>query len=406
MRKRADGEGTYVCEKRKNKKTGHVTEIWRYIVTNEDKRKAFSASGKGAKAAAKAKYDAWAKEQQDALMTISEDITLGAWLDKYLLNCRKGTMKDTSYHQLELLAADFPAELRGKKVSGIAPIELQAFLNAFSSKASKSYTDKMAGLIKATFIEAQENNLCSQNPARKLKTPEVRQNPKQAFSAQEAAAICEYAKTYHKSIAQNALVKRAGLLTGAAIITLLCTGLRRGELLGLMWNDVEGNKIKVNRAVYLDHDEETGKMIPKTEEYLAKTKRSLRTVPLPALVKEQIEWLPHRGLYIFSSESGGIMNPRNFNRSYDSFFRNFIKDNPKFRKLDVHECRHTFATLALENGADIRTVQLILGHEDIKTTAGYTHPKFSVLTSASNGMLKSIGALPPKKIKKKDEKSG
>jgi integrase len=397
MRKRADNEGTYSYDKGK--------EMWRYIVCAAGKRKSFAATGKGAKAAAKAKYDAWVKERDGASNTVSDNMLLGEWLDMYLINCRKGTMKDTSCHQLELLSADFPADLRGKKVSSIAPIELQAFLNKYSEKSSKSYTDKMAGLIKAAFSEAQENNLCSKNPARKLKTPSVHQGPRQSFTAKEAAIICEYAKTYHQSIKQNALAKRAGLMTGAEVITLLCTGLRRGELLGLMWGDAKDNKLIVNRAVYIDTDED-GKQRPKTDEYHAKTTGSLRTIPLPELAKNAIEALPHHGLYIFSSESGGIMSPRNFNRAYDAFFKNLQKDYPNFRKLHVHECRHTFATLAQQNGADIRSVQLILGHEDIKTTAGYTHPEFSTLAAASDSMIRAIGAAPPKKSKGKTKLLG
>ena len=224
----------------------------------------------------------------------------------------------------------------------------------------------MAGLIKAAFSEAQENNLC---------------------------------------IKQNALAKRAGLMTGAEVNYLLCTGLRRGELLGLMWGDAKDNKLIVNRAVYIDTDEDR-KQRPKTDEYHAKTTGSLRTIPLPELAKNAIEALPHRGLYIFSSESGGIMSPRNFNRAYDAFFKNLQKDYPNFRKLHVHECRHTFATLAQQNGADIRSVQLILGHEDIKTTAGYTYPEFSTLAAASDSMIRAIGAAPPKKSKGKTKLLG
>lgn len=84
------------------------------------------------------------------------------------------------------------------------------------------------------------------------------------------------------------------------------------------------------------------------------------------------------------------MNPRNFNRSYDAFFENLRKEHSEIKQLGVHECRHTCATLMLEAGVDIRIVQEILGHEDIKTTARYTHPDFSTMELASGQFLNSI----------------
>ena len=84
------------------------------------------------------------------------------------------------------------------------------------------------------------------------------------------------------------------------------------------------------------------------------------------------------------------MNPRNFNRSYDSFMENLRKEHPEVRDLNPHECRHTFATLSQENGAPIKDVQLMLGHAKIETTAKYTHPDFSELEKSSNKLINAV----------------
>lgn len=395
-KKRADGEGSWSYDEKK--------DMWRYRVKIGEKTKVvdgktvkvpiykpFSATGKGAKAAAKQKYEEWkATQESGTVITVSPSTTLGEWMKMYLESYRKGTMKDTSYHQLEILIEKFPPELNSKKVCDIAPIELQLFLNNFAVTASKAYTDKMTGLLKAAFGEAQDNGLCARNPTRKMKEPKKTEVPKQSFTAKEVELICRFAETYHQDEPESSLRKRAGLLTGAAVITLLLTGLRRGELLGLMWSDIKDNRLTVNRAVFLEKDKETGKYHPVVQEYEAKTKKSLRTVPLPPKAKEMIDELPHRGLYIFSSESGGLMDPHNFNRGYSTFFDNLYKQFPNVRHLHVHECRHTCATLILESGVDIRVVQEILGHEDIKTTAGYTHPNFTTMEQASERFVGSI----------------
>ncbi|MEI3103409.1 MAG: tyrosine-type recombinase/integrase [Oscillospiraceae bacterium] len=55
-----------------------------------------------------------------------------------------------------------------------------------------------------------------------------------------------------------------------------------------------------------------------------------------------------------------------------------------------HCCRHTFATLTREAGADIRVIQELLGHSDIKTTARYSHADFSSMQSAVLGLKDAI----------------
>ncbi len=395
-RKRFDGEGSYTYIEDK--------DLWRYRVTVGERtkvvkgkkikapiQKVFSATGKGGAKAAREKYDTWKKEQEPgAVITVSPSTTFGAWMGMYLESYRKDAIKDTSYHQLELLIKKLPADLCAKKVCDIAPIELQLFLNTFAVNASKSYTDKMTGLLKAAFDEAQDNGLCVRNPTRKLKKPKKVVEPKQSFTVEEVETICRFAETYHQDEPNGSLRKRAGLMTGAAIITLLLTGLRRGELLGLMWSDIKGNQLSVNRAVFLEKNKDTGLYHPVVHEYEAKTEKSLRTIPLPGQAKAAIDRLPRRGLYVLSSEMGGIMNPRNFNRSYASFFANLYEEHPEVRQLHVHECRHSCATLVLESGVDIRVVQEILGHEDIKTTAGYTHPNFTTMEQASSRFINSI----------------
>jgi integrase len=315
------------------------------------------------------KYKEFIKEQKANTFTVSPDITLKSWSKKYLVSCRKDSgMKASSYHQLELLVKKISEDLMKKKVSEIKKIELQSFINEFSKDASKSYTDKMYSLICAMFTEAVENDVCQKDPARKLKRPQKRQLPRASYQRTEVETIMEFALTYRKHTKSDK-INRGAILISTAVITLLDTGIRRGELLGLMPPDVEDTVLHIRRGVYLGEDG-----VPTVDDGIAKTYASIRDVPIDKELADLIRAIPKRGLYIFSSYSGRIMYPKNFERAYNTFFRSLRTAHPEVRKLTPHCCRHTFATLSQRNGANIRSVQLALGHTNINTTAIYSHP--------------------------------
>ena len=242
-------------------------------------------------------------------------LTLGDWLPVWLASYKKGTMKETSFHQLELLSRLIPAHIMACPLPDIRPLDLQAFFNAFAGTASKSYMDKMRFMLNALFTEAIDNDLCGKNPMRKVKIPRVQEQTRESFTFEEIKIILSYAMGY-----SNARI-------AAAIITLLLTGLRRGELLGLKWSDLTNNTLTVNRAVYLEHGS------PRVEEHRAKTLASLRTIPLLPEVSYKLHTLPRVGEFIFCTRNGTLIHPRNFSRDYNTFFRHLWEDEPDVRRL-------------------------------------------------------------------------
>lgn len=283
-----------------------------------------------------------------------------------------GTMKEHSYHQLELLERQIPQELKDRELSEILPMELQQFVNSFGKDASKSYLDKMRVLLRGLFLDAMDNGLCDHDPTKRLRFPRKQEEPRDVFTAQEVACILDFAMDYpHRRI-------------GTAVMTLLLTGIRRGELLGLTWDDLDRDTLTINRGVYV----ENGK--PVVQEHVAKTTGSLRTIPLLPELSHFLHALPENGQYIFGTQNGTLMHPRNFSRDYAAFFKALRLEHPEVRKLSVHCCRHTFATLSLTNGTDIRIVQQLLGHTNIQTTARYTHPDLPAMRRAVNGVKNTL----------------
>lgn len=302
-------------------------------------------------------------------------MTLREWVPIWMESYKLGTIKERSYHQIELLAGKLPEDMMDMELAEIKPLHLQKFVNAFAAGVSKSYMDKMRVLLHGLFSDALDNGYIDRDPAAKLRFPQKIEKPRQSFTEYETQKIITFAMQYrYRRIA-------------VAVLVLLFTGIRRGELLGLKWNDITDSTLTVRRGVYQEH----GKAM--VEDYVAKTSKSLRTVPLMPEVAHLVQTLPRKGEFVFGTRSGSLWHPRNFSRDYKSFFKALRDDYPEVRLLSTHCCRHSFATLTMDFGADIRIVQQLLGHSDINTTARYTHPDMGIMQKAVTGMRD--GLFPP-----------
>jgi integrase len=301
-----------------------------------------------------------------------EAMTLGEWIPQWLKAYKFGTIKERSYHQLELLVRRLPDELLDMELATIKPMQLQRFVNEFSEGVSKSYMDKMRVLLHGLFSTAVDNGLLTHDPSARLRIPQIIEKPRESFSEADMQKIVTFAMGYPN--------RRVAV----AVMTLLFTGIRRGELLGLKWEDVTDNTLTVRRGVFLIG----GKAV--VEDYMAKTATSLRTLPLMPEVAHLVKTLPHNGEFIFGTSTGTLWHPRNFSRDYDKFFKALREEYPDVPFLSIHCCRHSFATLTLAAGADVRVVQQLLGHSDINTTARYTHPDMGIMQRAVSGMKENL----------------
>ena len=162
----------------------------------------------------------------------------------------------------------------------------------------------------------------------------------------------------------------------------LATGLRRGELLGLKWEDIDRERgdLRVRRQI--------ARIDGKIGETPLKTKNAYRTLPL---AKDTIDVLNQQkkkvgsSPWVFPSASGGPMSP-------DSVLHMLhrVLKRAGLPKLRFHDLRHTFATLALQNGVDIKTVSGMLGH----FSAGFTLDTYAhVTTSAQKETANTMGNL-------------
>lgn len=203
---------------------------------------------------------------------------------------------------------------------------------------SRTTTSRKASSVRAFYGDAVTRGLVSANPFDGVSTPKLRKPLPHVMPARSMAAAIEAIDTSDP----------AGLRDRALIETLYATGLRVSELASLRTQDTGRDTVTVKGK--------GGKF---------------RTVPLGRPAQRALDRYVDDGRpHLVTSESGdalwlgargGSMTTRSLRRSVSKHIATF-----------PHAVRHSFATHLLEGGADLRTVQDLLGHTDLATTQIYT----------------------------------
>ncbi len=154
----------------------------------------------------------------------------------------------------------------------------------------------------------------------------------------------------------------------------LATGLRRGELLGLKWSDIDLDKgiIHVRRQVLRQNGE--------VMEAPLKTKNSYRNIAIGVDAIKVLKGMEQKDEYVFPSPFGGPMSPD----SVLHMLQRVLK-RAGLERIRFHDLRHTFSVLALQNGADVKTLSAMLGHYSAGFTLDtYAHVTTSMQKQAAN----------------------
>ena len=165
----------------------------------------------------------------------------------------------------------------------------------------------------------------------------------------------------------------------------LTTGMRRGEILGLQWKDVNfaTGELHIRRQVV--------KKGAQTQITKPKTKSSIRTLILPPdmldILAEHKKNATCEWVFPSPVKEGEPRNP-------DSLYGRFQKilKRAQCKKVRFHDLRHTFATMALENGMDIKTLSAMIGHISAETTLNiYSHITDTMQRQAAVKIDREIG---------------
>ena len=367
IRKRKDGrwEGRYTV--------GHDPETGKAIIKN--------VLGK-TQAEVKEKLKKAIEENVGIDYGRAKTYTVGNWLGVWYENYAKIKMRPSTYLTYHGYIENHIKPQLGKiPLNDLTTLHLQQFYKKLlaegrverieAQKQPKGLSAKTVRnihqIISSALKLANEQRLIARNPADGCALPKAEHKEMQTLPIEQLTSFLREAKD-------------SGVF--ALYYIDLTTGLRRGELLGLKWSDIDLEKgdLRVQRQI--------GRIDGKIIEMPLKTKNAYRTLLLSAdaiSVLKMQKCKVGNSEWVFPSPTGGPMSP-------DSVLHMLhrVLKRAGLPKVRFHDLRHTFATLALQNGVDIKTVSGMLGH----FSAGFTLDTYAhVTTSAKREAAKTMGSI-------------
>lgn len=286
---------------------------------------------------------------------------VGTWLTHWAVYILPTTTRavNTQASYAGLIRQHLAPALSGVTLADLRPSTIALVLNELETKGLSASTRRSAyAALNAAFEDAVNDRLLARNPMESVKRPKAGENRSRVVEFDKVKALIEAAKG-HRYFPMLAVA--------------IETGLRRGEVLALEWDNLrleDPYELQVTGTLVRLRD---GGGLRKTP---PKSATSRRRVPFSGalaaeLKRHRAEWLQHRmlmgsvwgespnGGFVFTSSTGRPIEPRSFSRWYSNLCETLgIEDT------GIHALRHAAATGWLTEGTDVRTVAELLGHSD------------------------------------------
>lgn len=311
------------------------------------------------------------------LASLTREQTFAMFLDHWLIDVAKPAVRPTTYESYEQIIRNrIKPDLGKTKLSAVTPQQIQALYTRLSKTLKPASIVRTHAIIHAALKQAVLWNLIARNAADAVRPPSIPRPELQYLNREQV----------------QKLVADAPDDTAAALYAVAATcGLRRGELLGLRWSDLDFEKgqLTVQRTAHRIKGEGFVFGEPKTRA----GRRTIRAgaFALNALRKQRARQLEQR-LYagpawedtglIFTSGLGTPLEPARVTRRFQETLKRAGLPSVRF-----HDLRHTAATLLIEQGVAIKAVQATLGHSTIATTMDvYSHVTPAMQDSVAEAM--------------------
>lgn len=269
----------------------------------------------------------------------------GLWLNDGLA---RNTLE--SYRRDLAQFASWMRESQGRAPLDAAPADLQRHLawQVGTRHAKPRTTGRLVSSLKRFFQFALREGLRTDDPASALESPKLPRSLPKSLSEVEVEALLEAPDT---ATAQ-------GLRDRAMLETLYASGLRVSELVGLKTSQVSLD-MGVVRILGKGAKERLAPLGEEATDWIVRYQKEARPELLGARKSDAL----------FVTSRGGAMT----RQAFWGLIKRYAARAGIPRAISPHTLRHAFATHLINHGADLRVVQLLLGHADISTTQIYTH---------------------------------
>ena len=335
---------------------------------------------------------AFAKTQKSALkqlhqlielyrdVDLTEDcrMTLGEWLDKWLDEYMIFTIRESTLDSYRAMVKNqVKPFIGGKQIASLTTADMQKFYNKIKKEGrvrphpihGKTLADSMVRGVHMMLHEALDvavrERLLVKNPTNGTTVPKCNYPEKQILGDSQLDTFLEAIKGEE--------------YWDAFFYVEVMTGLRRGEICGLKWQDInfEENKLQVKRSVSVKKG--GGVSIGET-----KTETGVRSILMPPSVADVLQNRKQTAIteWVFPN----FMHPEQPISPATAYRKlKVILKNAELPLIRFHDLRHTFATHATQGGVDPKTLAGILGHTNASFTLDtYTHVTSDMQKAASN----------------------
>lgn len=355
--RREKGSGT----EWQDKTTGH----WRWRITIN--KQTYYASDVD-RARAKRKFTDVVAEAAKGLDRDGARQQLSVYLPTWLDEVVRRNVKTTTYNDYVKRCELYIVPTLGDYALKALTIPLvRAWANAVRDNYAYSSAKQAHELLIRALDQAVEDKLLEYNPARAVKLARQKadetaidedEETGRALTVDQERKLLEAVKSTDAHYTRSSAARSIGMYV--LYIVALRLGLRRGELLGLRWKDVDFKKAVLHVRQQVNHE---GQITT------PKSKKAKREIPLTddlaTLLREHKLKLGALGqVYVFPDETGEHRKPRALDKHFER-----ATSRAGIQGFTLHDLRHTAITRWREAGIDLEVAAALAGHSTIKITA-------------------------------------